>query len=333
MDTVRWGLLSTANINKALIPPIRASKRGRLVAVASRSQATADAYARRWEIPQAFGSYEAMLASDKVDAVYISLPNHLHAEWSIRALQAGKHVLCEKPFAISLAEVDAMVAASRSTGYVLAEAFMYRHHPQTKLAGEWARSGRLGDICMIRGVFNFALSEARRKPEDLDVRLVAEYGGGCLWDVGVYPVSFAQFVMGGPPESVAGFQWVGKTGVDETFAGVMHYSGNRLAQAASAFRSPFHSQIEIIGTLGRIVLSKPFVGLDRGRKMTFIPDSGEPEELKVPRKELYLGEVEDMHAAILDGASPYISLEESRNHVRTILALYESARTGQVVHL
>jgi len=333
MDTVRWGLLSTANINKVLIPPIRASKRGQLVAVASRSQATADAYAKKWEIPQAFGSYEAMLDSDKVDAVYLSLPNHLHAEWSIRALQAGKHVLCEKPFAISLAEVDAMIAASRAAGRALAEAFMYRHHPQTKLAGEWVRSGRLGELCVVRGVFNFGLPEARRKPGALDVRLVPEFGGGCLWDIGVYPVSFAQFIMGRPPEAVAGFQWVGETGVDETFSAQMQYSGHRLAQASSAFRSPFHIHIEIIGTQGRLVLTKPFVGLDQGRKMTFFPASGEPEELKVPKKELYLGEVEDMHAAILDGAMPYISLEESRNHVRTILALYESARTGQVVHL
>jgi predicted dehydrogenase len=333
MDTVRWGLLSTANINKVLIPPIRASKRGQLVAVASRSQATADAYAKKWEIPQAFGSYEAMLESDKIDAVYLSLPNHLHAEWSIRALQAGKHVLCEKPFAISLAEVDAMIAASRAAGRALAEAFMYRHHPQTKLAGEWVRSGRLGELCVVRGVFNFGLPEARRKPGALDVRLVPEFGGGCLWDIGVYPVSFAQFIMGRPPEAVAGFQWVGETGVDETFSAQMQYSGHRLAQASSAFRSPFHIHIEIIGTQGRLVLTKPFVGLDQGRKMTFFPASGEPEELKVPKKELYLGEVEDMHAAILDGAMPYISLEESRNHVRTILALYESARTGQVVHL
>lgn len=333
MDTVRWGLLSTANINKVLIPPIRASKRGRLVAVASRNQASADAYASKWEIPLAFGNYQAMLDFDKIDAVYISLPNHLHAEWTIRALQAGKHVLCEKPFAITLAEVDAMIAVGRLSGRAVAEAFMYRHHPQTKLAGEWVQSGRLGEVSVVRGVFNFGLSEARRKPGALDVRLVPEYGGGCLWDVGVYPVSFAQFIMGRLPEAVTGFQWVGETGVDETFTAQMQYSGDRLAQATSAFRTPFHSQIEIIGTLGRLVLTKPFVGLDQGRKMTFFPGSGEPEELKVPEKELYLGEVEDMHAAILDGATPYISLEESRNHVRTILALYEAARTGQVVHL
>jgi predicted dehydrogenase len=131
MDRVRWGLLSTARINRQLIPAIRASDRGELSAVASRSQAAAEAYAADWDIPHAFGSYQAMLDSDRVDAVYISLPNHLHAEWAIRALRAGKHVLCEKPFALSLEEVDAMIAASRETGCYLAEAFMYRHHPQT----------------------------------------------------------------------------------------------------------------------------------------------------------------------------------------------------------
>ena len=131
MNKVRWGLLSTANINRQVIPPIRVAERAELVAVASRSQASADAYAARWDIPRAFGSYQAMLDSGEIDAVYISLPNQLHAEWTIRALEAGVNVLCEKPFAITMDEVDAMIAAANRTGKVLAEAFMYRHHPQT----------------------------------------------------------------------------------------------------------------------------------------------------------------------------------------------------------
>ena len=128
---LNWGLLSTANINRALITPLRASPRNRLTAVASRDLAHAQAYAAERDIPRAFGSYEAMLADPDIDVVYISLPNSLHAEWSIKAMEAGKHVLCEKPLAVTLAEVDAMTAAARSTGRVLAEAFMYRHHPQT----------------------------------------------------------------------------------------------------------------------------------------------------------------------------------------------------------
>ena len=129
MDRVRWGLLSTADINKEIIPAIRASSRSSLVAVASRSQATATAYAKKWEIPVSFGSYQDMLDSDKVDAVYIGLPNHLHSQWAVKTLLSGKHVLCEKPFALTTAEVDQMIEAKNKTGLVLAEAFMYSHHP------------------------------------------------------------------------------------------------------------------------------------------------------------------------------------------------------------
>ena len=329
MDIVRWGLVSTANINRKLIPAIRASQRGELVAVASRSRQAADAYAADWEIPQAFGSYEAMLESGAIDAVYIGLPNHLHAQWSIKAMRAGKHVLCEKPFALTLAEVDEMTAVSRETGRVLMEAFMYRHHPQMKLVGDWVRDGRLGEISIARATFDFRMSDP-----DRNVRMVPEYGGGCLWDVGVYPVSFAQYVMGGPPQQVFGQQWVGQYGVDEVFAGQLRYSGNRLAQISSAFRTPFHTFAEIVGTEGRLHLTRPFTEVsDEESRLTFYPAQGEPQEVAVPEKELYLGEVENMHAAILNDAAPYVTLAETRNHVRTVLALYQSAETGAAVAL
>ncbi len=330
MSQVRWGLLSTANINRRLIPAIRASRRGVLAAVASRERSSAEAYAAKWGIPQAFAGYEAMLSSDAVDAVYIGLPNHLHAEWAVKAMQMGKHVLCEKPFALTLAEVDAMIAAAEETGCVLAEAFMYRHHPQTRIIGDWVRAGRLGEIILVRAIFNFRMSSRD------NVRLVPEYGGGSLWDVGVYPLSMAQYVMGGPPEWVAGDQWIGESGVDESFIGQLSYSGSRLAQIACSFRAPFHTEVEIIGVEGRLFASRPFVGLsdepDR-RRLLFEPASGDAREIVVPEKELYLGEVEDMHAAILDGRPSYLTLAESRNHVKTVLALYEAARTGQRVYL
>ncbi|MGD2156936.1 MAG: Gfo/Idh/MocA family oxidoreductase, partial [Anaerolineales bacterium] len=200
MDSVRWGLISTANINRRIIRAIRKSKRGILEAVASRNQSKADKYAQKWEIPRAYGSYQDMINSGKVDAVYISLPNHLHAEWSIKALQAGLHVLCEKPFALTLEEVDLMCRESHNNHLVLAEAFMYRHHPQTKIVGEWVRSGKLGKIMMVQSTFAFPITNKQ------DIRLVPEYGGGSLWDVGVYPISFAQFIYGGPPKWVFGSQ-------------------------------------------------------------------------------------------------------------------------------
>jgi xylose dehydrogenase (NAD/NADP) len=327
MDSVRWGLVSTANINRRLIPAIRASERGELSAVASRSQASADAYAAKWEIPQAFSSYEAMLGSDSIDAVYISLPNHLHAEWSVRALEAGKHVLCEKPFAITVDDVDRMIAAAEETGGVLAEAFMYRHHPQTKTAGEWVRGGRLGKITVTTGVFNFKLENRE------NVRLVSEWGGGCLWDVGVYPLSFAQYIMGGPPTSVTGSQQLGESGVDEVFSGLLDYSDGKMALISSSFTSQFYTSFEIIGSNGRLKLNRPFTGIAEEGELVFHPAYGEPEKIPVPQKELYLCEIEDMHRAILDGHLSYLTLEESRDHVRTVLALYESASSGKTVKL
>jgi predicted dehydrogenase len=310
-----------------VIPAIKASPRGELAAVASRSAAKANAYAAERDIAHVFASYEAMLASDTVDAVYIALPNHLHAEWSIKAMQQGKHVLCEKPFALTVMDVARMRAVSEETGMVLAEAFMYRHHPQTKLVGEFVRSGRLGEIVAVYGVFNFKMKGRE------NVRLVPEWGGGALWDIGCYPVSMSQFLMGGPPVWVFGDQWLGDSGVDELFVGQMHYEGGRLAQFSCSFRTPFHTRVEVMGTEGRLTLTEPF-RIDLGdNDVIFQPNEGDAEEIPVPAEYLYQGEVEDMQAAILDGATPYLSLAETRDHVRTILALYEAAADHKLVNL
>jgi xylose dehydrogenase (NAD/NADP) len=324
---VRWGLLSTANINRALIPPIRASQRGQLMAVASRSQKSADAYATKWDIPLAFGSYEAMLQSDVVDAVYISLPNHLHAEWSIKAMQNGKHVLCEKPFALNLEEFDQVRAVAQETGMAIAEAFMYRHHPQTKIARQMIDDGRLGDVTVVRGVFTFKMGSRE------NVRLVPEWGGGSLWDVGCYPMSIAQYFLGGAPQRVFGDQWIGAEGVDEVFVGQMHYDEDRMAQFTCGFRNPEHAYVEVLGTNGRLILNNPFKPGLTDNQFLIENEEGVTEEIPLPEADLYLGEVEDLQSAILDGTEPYITLEETGDHIRTILALYKSAESKNPVSL
>ncbi len=265
--------------------------------------------------------------SGEIDVVYISLPNHLHAEWTIKALEAGVNVLCEKPFAISMQEVDEMIAASKRSGKVLAEAFMYRHHPQTKILGDFIRQGNLGDISHTRGTFSFLISDRS------DIRLRSDMGGGSLWDVGIYPLSMSLYVFGEAPESVYGSQWAGDTGVDETFAGQLCFSGSRFAQISSSFRTEFNISYEIVGTLGRLISTRPFNLFDKERKLIFYPNDGESRELRVPKQDLYAGEVEDMNAAILDNTPCYLTLEETRNLVRTALALYESARIDQPVSL
>ena len=336
MEVVRWGLLSTANINRSLIPAIRESKRGKLAAVASRTLESAESYAREWEIPQAYGSYSEMLESGEIDAVYIGLPNHLHAVWTINALESGVHVLCEKPFATSLEQVDAVIAARDKNNKVVTEAFMYRHHPQTRIVEEWIREGKLGQITLIRGTFDFLMGEKGRNPGTLNVRMVPDYGGGCLWDVGIYPLSYTQYLMGGAPDWVFGSQVLGPTGIDEVFAGQMGFrteEGEVMAQISSSFNTPFHTFMEIVGTEGSLYISHPFTNMDKNSRVIFSDHKGKSRNIRIPKKSLYLGEVEDLQAAILDGKEPLISLQETRNHVLTALALYKSAQENRAVRL
>jgi xylose dehydrogenase (NAD/NADP) len=323
---LNWGLLSTAAINSAVISPLRVSRRNRLEAVASREQAKADAYALAWGIPRALGSYEALLRDPGIDVIYISLPNSMHAEWTIQAVQAGKHVLCEKPLAISVAEVDAVRAAAEKAGVVVAEAFMYRHHPQTLRVQQMISSGEIGDLHVIRGGFTFNIERSD------DVRLNPELGGGSVWDVGCYPISFARAVVGMDPVEVAGWQATGRSGVDEVFVGQLRFANGVYAQFDCGFRAPERMLMEFVGGAGTISLDNAFKpGLNA--EIALRREGGQPETVVVPGQELYLGEIEDMADAILAGKAPRISLSDSMGNVATISALLDSARRGVPVSL
>jgi len=322
---LNWGLLSTARINRALITPLRASRRNQLLAVASRTQESADRYTREWKIPRAHGSYEALLADPEIDVIYNPLPNHLHAEWTIKAVEAGKHVLCEKPLALSVEEVDAIQAAARQHGRVVAEAFMYRHHPQTLKVQEVVKSGSLGTLKLIRGSFSFVLSH------EGDVRLDLAMGGGSIWDVGCYPISYARSVVGESPLEVFGWQVTGPTGIDETFVGQMRFEHDILAQFDSSFVIPFQAFMEIVGSEGTLDIPMPFK--PETDEKIYLRRGDKTETITVKGQELYIGEVEDMADAILLGQEPRISLDDSRVNVAVISSFLESARTGKPVKL
>ena len=320
---LRWGLLSTAHINRALIPPLRASARNQLVAVASRTSEQAQAYAKEWNIPRAFGSYEAMLADPEIDVVYNSLPNRLHAEWTIKAVQAGKHVLCEKPIAVTVEQVDTMTSAARKAGVVLAEAFMYRHHLQTLKVQELAESGAIGELRLVHGSFTYNLTRSG------DVRLNPALDGGSIWDVGCYPISYARAVIGAEPVEVFGWQVIGPTGVDVTFVGQMRFARDVIARFDSSFRMPDRAHMQIVGSEGIIDVPDPFKP-EHDHKI-LLTRKGQTETITIPDQMLYLGEVEDMADAILLGKAPRISLADSRGNVAAIVALLQSAREGQPV--
>ena len=322
---LNWGLLSTARINRALIPPLRESKRNRLAAVASRSKDSADRYAREWKIPQAYGSYEELLADPAIDVIYNSLPNNLHQEWTIKAVEAGKHVLCEKPLALRVEDVDAVRDAAQRHGRVVAEAFMYRHHPQTLKAVELVRDGTLGTLKLIRGSFAYMLSR------EGDVRLQPDLGGGSIWDVGCYPISFARTLVGEEALEVFGWQVIGPTGIDDTFVGQMKFADDIHMQFDSSFVTHFNNFMEIVGTDGILQIPHPAKPATDDR---MVLTRGETTEtIKIKSEMLYLYEVEDMADAILLGRAPRISLEDSRANIKTILAFLESARTGKTVKL
>lgn len=325
-QTLRWGLLSTARINRSIIPPLHASERNKLVAVASRNKAKAEEYAQEWKIPCAHNSYESLLTDPEVDVIYNSLPNSLHAEWTVKALQAGKHVLCEKPLATNIADIDAIITAVERSGKIVSEAFMYRHHPQTLKVKELVDSGALGKLRLIHGVFSFNLAS------ESDVRLDPALGGGSIWDIGCYPISYTRLITGVEPEEVFGWQMCSKSGVDLLFSGQMRFADEVFAQFDCSFCAPYRAQIEIIGSQASLTVPIPFkpgteavVYLNRG--------NDDIEQIVIAGQELYLGEVEDIADAILLDKSPRISLRDSRGNAATILALLESANNGKSVKI
>jgi len=340
---LRWGLLSTARINQMLIPHFRSVAGCELLAVGSSSQPKAEEYSRKWAIPRAYGSYDALLADPDVDAVYISLPNIYHAEWAVRCAEAGKHILCEKPLALTVEEVDRMAEAARRNRVVLQEAAMYRFHPQTPEVRELVRQGAIGDLRLIRGVFHISIPI-----EESDIRFSfdSQHGGGSLWDLGLYPVSFARVMAGAEPVEVFGWQDQGGTQVDLTFAGLMRFPGGILAQISSSFQILAQWEVELIGTKGIIHVDTPYLaqrktGSARVRIFRDDPsveqmfgDSREHlqiETLAYDRIDPYGYEVEGMAATILDGHSPAIPLEESRANVAALVALHRSARENRPV--
>jgi Predicted dehydrogenases and related proteins len=320
---LRWGILGPGRIAPRLVRGVAGCARGELIAVGSRERGRAAAFAARHGIPQAFGSYEALLASPDVDVVYVALPNHLHAEWTIRALEAGKHVLCEKPLALDVAEVDAIAAAAGRTGRIAVEAFMYLHHPQIRRAVELARNGALGKLELVNGTFSFLLSSVD------DPRLGPELGGGSLLDVGCYPVSMARRIAGEEPDRVAAFARFDSAGVDRTFIGQLHFPGGLLAQFDSGFAASDRERVEIVGSDARLVLASPFLPEPDGPPPSLMLwRDRDATPIDVASVDQYQAEVEDLTAAILDGTPPRVDLAFSRGGIAALNELDRAARVS-----
>jgi D-xylose 1-dehydrogenase (NADP+, D-xylono-1,5-lactone-forming) len=320
---VKWGIISTARINEKVIPGAHASRKVDLVAVASRDQAHADEYAKTWEIERAYGTYEALLADPDIEAVYISLPNNLHVEWSIASLEAGKHVICEKPLSRRAADAGAAFDAAERTGRLLMEAFMYRHNPQTKRAKELVDGGAIGELRLVRAAFSFALYD------DTNIRLRPELEGGAMMDVGCYTLSGSR-LFAGEPEKVQGEAWFGPSGTDWVFGGLLRFPGNVLGTFDCGTALPERDELEAIGSEGSLFIDDPWhcrvPGIDLRR-------DGKVERIEVEPADSYQLELENMSDAIRGEGELLLGREDAVAQARAIEALYESATSGAAVSL
>ncbi len=324
MTALRLGLMSTANINLEILGAAAATERVDVAAVGSRDRATADAYAAEHGIDRAHGSYDDLLADDAVDAVYISLPNGMHHEWTMRALAAGKHVLCEKPYTRRAGEVEEAFAAASAAGLVLIEAFMYRHHPQTREIERLVRGGAIGRLIAVRGTFTFPLHDLS------DVRAQPGLDGGALMDTGCYCVSGARLVAG-EPISVLAEQVTGTTGVDMALYGTLRFADDVVAQLEASFVAPRRQYLEVVGEDAVLVAQAPF-RVDWPGELQLVR-SGEIEVLDVPEANSYRLQLENLAGAVAGSEDALLGREDALGQARVIEALYLSAATRAAVQL
>jgi D-xylose 1-dehydrogenase (NADP+, D-xylono-1,5-lactone-forming) len=317
-EPVRWGILSTADINRLVIPPAKTSPKVDLLAVASRTQEQADAYAAKWGIPTAYGSYEALLADPAVEAVYISLPNTLHCEWSIRAAEAGKHVLCEKPMDSDPGKVvDAFDAAER-VGTLLTEVFMWRHNPQTARLRKLLDDGAVGELRFLRACFSYGLYDAD------NIRLRTDVGGGALMDVGCYCISGSRLIAG-EPELVYGQQWTGPSGTDWLFTGSLRFPGDVLGLFDCGTALAGRDELEAIGSEGSLFLDDPW---HCRRPVIEVRRDGGVERIELEPADSYGLELENLSDAIRGEGELLLGREDAVAQARTIEALLRSAATA-----
>jgi D-xylose 1-dehydrogenase (NADP+, D-xylono-1,5-lactone-forming) len=321
LHPVRFGILSTANINRKVIPGAQESPKVDLLGVASRDRGRAEAYAREWGIPRAYGSYEELLADPDIEAVYISLPNTLHCEWSIAAVEAGKHVLCEKPMSRDPAEVEAAFDAAEQAGRLLSEAFMYRHNPQTRRLVELVSEGAIGELRLVRSVFSYSLYDAG------NIRLQSDVDGGALMDIGCYCVSGSR-LLAGEPERVYGEEWIGETGTDWVFTGSLRFPGNVIAIFDCGTALTDRDELEAVGSEGSLFLDDPWHCRE---PVIELRRDDRTERVEVEREDSYRLELENLSDAIRGEGELLLGREDAVAQARALAALTLAARSAEPV--
>jgi len=328
---LRWGILSTADIGRHKVgPALQAARRCRVVAVGSRDGERAREYAHALGIARAYASYEQVLADPEVDAVYIPLPNHLHAEWTIAAARAGKHVLCEKPLAMNAADAQRMADACQEAGVVLLEAFMYRLHPLWVAVRELVRAGRIGRLEAVQSWFGYYNDDA------LDIRNIAEYGGGALYDIGCYCINLSRMLFGAEPSGVRASMTIDPTaGVDTLTSAILEFPTGT-AQFSCSTRTETDQRVHIYGTTGRIAVPIPFnIPPDRQTEITVTTraarnEGAKTETVRFDPLDQYAAQAEEMAGAVLDRQPLQFPSSDAVANMRVIDRIFEAAKSAAV---
>jgi len=331
MKKIRWGILGCAGIAKrSVIPGIKQSETGEVAAIASRELDKAKQTAEQLNIPTAYGSYEELLADPTIEAVYIPLPNHLHKEWVIRAAEAGKHVLCEKPLAINAEEAQEMLEACEKAGVVFAEAFMYRYHPRYTTICNIIKSGEIGEVRGIHGTFTFNNSKDMN-----NIRYKQEWGGGSLYDVGVYPISAARMLLNEEPKSAAVHAYISEEHdqVDMMASGILEFKRGVALTFDCGMWAAFRNTLEVLGTEGRIEVPSAFVvNQDEGDNFFVYTKDGQ-REVEVPRLNQYALQADSIGRSIRNGEPLSFPASDAVLNMKVLDACLTSARERRRVEI
>jgi D-xylose 1-dehydrogenase (NADP+, D-xylono-1,5-lactone-forming) len=317
---LQWGLMSTARISSDVIPGLQRSAKNQLAAVASRNRAAAEEFALNNGIERAFESYDEMLNDPTIDCVYIPLPNHLHAHWTRRAILAGKHVLCEKPFVFDPSEAHDLFTLAGTHGVHLAEAFMYRHHPKTHVLKQVVESGELGDIHTIRSWFSYAAEDTSG-----DIRFQPGMDGGALRDVGSYPVSMSNYLLDSEPESVSAHQVCDANGIDERFYGLLRYRDHVVATFDCSMRSQLGYGVTVIGSTGSATLASPWYSHIPPDNLEVSTADGTRQLTPDGLENAYFLETENFADVVANKAEPEVTAAETVRTMRTLARLHDAA--------
>ncbi|WP_416293921.1 Gfo/Idh/MocA family protein [Paenibacillus illinoisensis] len=320
---LRWGILGSASIAKgSVIPGLQQSELNEVAAIASRDEEKAKQTADQLGIPQAYASYEALLEDDSIDAVYIPLPNHLHREWTIRAAEAGKHILCEKPLALTEQEAREMAQACDDAGVLLAEAFMYRHHPRYDQIRDVIASGEIGEIRGIHSTFSFNNSGSAG-----NVRFKREWGGGALYDIGCYSISAARLLLGQEPSAVTviGMFSPEHDHVDMMASGLLEFNDHVGVTFDSSMWAAFRNTLEVLGSDGIIEVPSAFISKPDRSSNFYVTAGGERREVEVPQVNHYSLQGDDMARAVLQGKNMRFASSDAVANMKVLEACLRSA--------